>query len=64
MASRWATGWKAGVGFPAGETNFSSPQRPDGFWGENKLLTSEYRGVLSGGGVKTFANYNYFYLMR
>jgi hypothetical protein len=63
VASRQATGWTAGVGFPAGARFFSSPQCPYWFWGETKLLSSEYRGVLSQE-VKTFANRNYFYVMR
>jgi hypothetical protein len=45
VASRRATGWTAGVGFPAGGRCFSSPQLPDRFWGPHSLLSIEYQGL-------------------
>jgi hypothetical protein len=45
VASRRATVWTAGVGFPTGARCFSSPQRPDRFWGPPSILPSEYRGL-------------------
>jgi hypothetical protein len=49
LASRRATGWTAGVGFPAGARCFSSPQRSGRFWGPPNLLSNEYRGSFSVG---------------
>jgi hypothetical protein len=48
MVSRRATGWTAGVGFPAGARCFPSPQCPDRFWGPPSLLSNEYRGSFYG----------------
>jgi hypothetical protein len=39
-----ATGWTAGIRFPAGERFLSSPQRPDRLWGPPSLLSKEYPG--------------------
>jgi hypothetical protein len=48
-----ATGWTAGVRFPAGARPFSSPQSPDELWGPPSLLYNGYPGRFGrGGGVK------------
>jgi hypothetical protein len=41
---RLATGWTAGVKFPAGTRFFSSQQRLDRLWGPPGLLSNQYSG--------------------
>jgi hypothetical protein len=60
VASRRATDLTAGVWFSAGARCFSSPQRPDRFWGPRSLLSQWVPGALPPG-VITFASYNFFY---
>jgi hypothetical protein len=44
-----ATGWTAGVRFPARLRFFSSPQRPDRLWSPPILLSNGRRGLFSRG---------------
>jgi hypothetical protein len=48
VIQRWAKGWMIGGSSPGrGWEFFSTPSRPDWFWGPSSLLSNVYRGALS-----------------